>query len=138
LHILFTHKLFTNILCTCQELSHKLPPKMQTAGSRPAGVRKFDPTYRQNLKMRTPAQRCTNLPPENRNQSTTAVPKILFAKPSLRTLAQRLLLQKGFRRHMHPWLPFPTTANFLVRHLSETNIEKELSVGHHNTAKPKN
>ena len=36
---------------------------MRTAGSRPAGVRKFDPTHRQNLKKRTPVHRCTNLPP---------------------------------------------------------------------------
>ena len=114
---------------------------MQTAGSRPA-----DPTYRQNLKKRTPAHRCTNLPPENRNQPTPSKVvavrvlclNFLLTKPSLRTLTQRLCLQKGFHRHMRPWLQFPTTANFLVRHLSATNIEKELRIRHQNTAKPQN
>ena len=61
--------------------------KMQTAESRPAGVRKFDPTYRQNLKKRTPAHRCTNLPPENRNQPT----------PS-KVVAVRVLCLKFFSR----------------------------------------
>ena len=68
--------------------------------------------------------------------SESAVLDLLLTKPSLRTLTQRLCLQKGLRRHMRPWLPFPTTASFLVRHLSATNIEKEWRIRHQNTAHP--